>query len=135
MSLSLNSKATIIFFISFSIASLHRVVSVSLSFLSAYLTVFGNLIPNLCVFFWCAFLTFEMIRSLRLSAGLTHHLNAGSSAMLFPQAYSAISIGWDCFKSLNLHQDNDPSFHETNNSQPLVVLFGCLLPLLLMIYS
>ena len=130
ISLSLNSKATTTFFISFSIASLHRIVYVSLSMSNDSLTVSGTLIPNLCVFLWCAFLTFEMIRPLRLSAGLTHHLKAGSSTILFPQRYSAISIGWECFKSLNLYQDDDPSFHETKSSQPLVVFFGYLLLLL-----
>ncbi len=47
-------------------------------------------------------------------------LKAGSWSMPMVTAYSAVSSGWDSFKSESLSQDNKPSFHWQHICQPTV---------------
>ena len=115
-------------FISFMSASHQRVFLFSLSKSKASLMVFRTWIPNLWVVFWYYLLAAAMIHCHFCSTSLVHQAKAGSSWMPRAVAYSATSMGYDSFISLNFSQDMDLSFYWTQSIHPLVVRFMCFLP-------
>ena len=120
---SCSSKATIRFFISSWMASIHNVFPLFLSISFASPMLLGTRIPYLCV--RCQYFDFNflMILVLFLRVYGTHHAKAGSSVNPLFAAYSASSMGYESFRSLSAIQSVDPSFHWAHNSQPRVVLF------------
>ena len=122
-------KSNLSFVISFSIASLQKVVLVSLSICSASSTVFGMHIPNLCVVFQYLLLIFDITLLHFLRMCLTHHENSGSSSLPLCTVYSATLIGFDAFISLSGIHKHDSFFYLINRFQSLVVFLGILFPL------
>ena len=91
------------FFISLIIASHHSVLLLSLSISIASFTVFGTLIPYLCVLIQ-NLCVFEMIRSRFLRTYFTQHTNAGSSYIRFSTENSDIWTGYKYFTSFSVCQ-------------------------------
>ena len=135
-------------FISFMIASHQRVFLFSLSKSKASLTVFGTWIPNLWVIFWYCLLTAAIICCHFCSTSLVHQAKAGSSWMPRPVAYSATSMGYDSFISLNSshglvlpldtkHPFFSSMFHVFSSSQHKVHIFllNCIISHLVICYG
>ena len=99
----------------------HRSFPFSLSKVRASSTVFGMLIPNLCVILWYFLLTAAMILCLVFKTWAVHQENAGSSLIPTASACSATSTGYDSFMSLNHSHDVNLSFHSMQSWHPLVV--------------
>ena len=91
------------FFISFIRAFHHSVLPLYVSILIASFTVFGTLIPYLCVLTPNLYFL-EMIRSRFLSMEFTHHANTDSSDIQFSTSNSAIWTGYKCFKFFSVFQ-------------------------------
>ena len=79
-------------FISFSMASHQKVILVSLSICSAYSTLLGIRIPNLCVVFQYLLFTFVITLLRFLRVYLTRHENASTSSIPLCISYSATSL-------------------------------------------
>ena len=127
-------NAGITCFISFWIASIHKVLPFSLSNRIASSTVLGTLIPNFSVVLqYLDFPSLDKIRRRFRNTSLAHQANAGSSTILWAVAYSATSIGLDSLRSFNGIQFELPSFHRIRNIHPFVVLLIFLSPFLLVI--
>ena len=102
-----------------------EVVSFLWYILYAPSTVLGNWIPNVCVVLQYFALTFEIIRSRLQRTFFIHHLNAGSSYMLFATAHLASPTWFESLTSFNGIQIMVPSLRSTSNIQPLVVFLYC----------
>ena len=93
------SKSGRTFFISYKIASHHRVSPIYLSIWIASFNVFAMRILYSCVLFQYLLAVLDIIWSRFFNTCLVHQENAGSSEILFWTAYSESWIGYDSFTS------------------------------------
>ena len=101
------SKATLMLYISFVSVSLHMVLLLVLLSSIACSTLVGISTPYLCVVFLMRCLINAMMALCFFRMYGVHHANAGSSSIPRTLAKSAVSTGWDSFRSLSLAQDSD----------------------------
>jgi len=117
-------KAFVLLAISLRIASLQKVVPVSLSICNARSIVFGISVPCFCSRRTQRLFILPKVLSRVLSAFFTHQANAGSSRSSLLTACSATCKRCNSFESLSECQDVEPSFHWQRSCQPLVVILG-----------
>ena len=99
------SKATPTLYISFISASLHMVLLLVLLSSIACSTLVGILTPYLCVVFLMRCLIDAMMALCFFRTYGVHHVNVGLLSIRRALANSAVSTGWDSFRSLSLAQD------------------------------
>ena len=101
------SKATLMLYISFVSASLHMVLLLVLSSSIACSMLVGISTPYLCVVFLMQCLIDTMMALCLFRTYGVHHVNVRSLSIPCALANSAVSTGWDSFRSLSLAQDSD----------------------------
>ena len=115
MSFYQTSKAGLIFFIYFHMASHQRVLTFYSSNDFSYCNDLGILTPELCLQNQLFDFNFPMMQFCFASTYRIHHANSGSPAIRRCTTYSAICTWYEFFISLKVTHVVLPSFHWTRN--------------------